>query len=180
MGLFGNKKLSLEEILKGIDNLSEEEKAQVLAKVQKTETAETEAETPEETQVESEQTKEQGEESTEQTEEVEESVEAEETAETDGEPVEQVEETPEQTEEPANEVDPTEEKNREDVMAGLVQRVSELEQKFSALEALKEKMDEYTKKQAEKFGYSGSTPGAKKDYSEMSADEMGKQLRTEI
>lgn len=34
MSLFGKKKLSLEEILKGVESLSEEEKAKVLAKIQ--------------------------------------------------------------------------------------------------------------------------------------------------
>ena len=183
MGLF-NKKLSLEEILKGIESLSEEEKAMLKEKMQeeaKPVEEETEATEPVE-ETSTEEPTSDGEEVVEETEEVEETAE---------EPVEEVsneenieesnvETTEEATTEPEQGLNQVEENNQADIIQQMTDRLSALEEKFATFEDLKAKMEEFTQKQADKFGYKGSIPGAKKDYKDMSADELSKELRTEI
>ena len=159
MGLF-NKKLSLEEILKGIEALSEEEKAVLVEKMQDKPAEEVK-----------------------ETETVEEPIEEASNEETTNEEV--VEETAEPTEEtpatePVEELNQVEENNQAEVIQQMTDRLSALEEKLASFEELKAKMEEFTTKQAEKFGYKGSIPGAKKDYKDMSASELSKELQTEI
>ena len=184
MGLF-NKKLSLEEILKSIEALSEEEKAELIAKMQEGETTE-EAETVEETSTE--ETNE-GEEVVEETEEVTEAP-AEEVPTEEAPTEEVVEETPAEAPveetvdatptEPEQGLNQVEENNQADVMQQFTDRLSALEEKLASFEELKARMEEYTQKQADKLGYKGSIPSGKKDYKDMSADELSRELRTEI
>lgn len=166
MALF-KKKLSLEEILEGINALNEEEKAELEAKMKGGEEVE---------EV--------------KTEEVDNEVEATEVAEKNGEETTEEEmvaeepatETVEEVsaEAQSEELNAVEKENKEDVNVQLAERVSALEQELAELKELKEKMQEFTKKQAEKFGYEGALPSAKKDYGEMSASELSKELKSEI
>lgn len=191
MALF-NKKLSLDEILKGIDNLSDEEKEKVKEKVADLYKAEDEREIDkieEEKADDAEVADEKGEEKQTETEEIGKDVDKVETEVTDGETAAaETEEKAEETEPaPADETVETEEElnesdteNKEDVLAGYADRLSALEAKFDELISLKEKMEEFTRKQAENFGYTGGLPASKKEYGEMSAAELAKELRTEI
>ncbi len=171
MALF-NKKLSLDEILKAIEGLSEEEKAKVKAKMDEGAPVE---ETPEVENVEeqadntaegeSELPKEPGEEV------------GEAPVEAPGEeqPTEQPTpegEIPPQTEE----LDGAEQDNKDDVVTGLVDRVQALEEKLAELDELKGLMEQFTKKQADSFGYKGAVPGAKKDIHDMSASELKEKM----
>ena len=173
MGLF-KKKLSLEEIIEGIKGLSEEEQAK-LKEEMTAPTEETVEETKEEVAVEEVENDNVAEEVEETTEEVtEEPTEA--VAETEA-----VEETTEQTEEVATETpNEVETDNTGEIIEQLTNRLAEVEAQLSELNALKEKMEEFTKKQAEQFGYEGKIPGAKKDYKDMSASELSNELKSEI
>lgn len=163
MALFG-KKMSLEEILKAIKGLSEEEKAQLKAEI--------DGET-EETTEEVEQVTEPQEETEEQVEEtVEEPVE---------EPTEEVEqapvpEQPVQEQPQEQELNDVEQDNKEDVVAGLMDRLQAVEEKLATFDELKALMEDYTKKQADSFGYKGAVPGAKKDIHDMSATELKQKM----
>ena len=171
MALF-NKKLSLDEILKAIEGLSEEEKAKVKAKMDEGAPVE---ETPEVENVEeqadntaegeSELPKEPGEEV------------GEAPVEAPGEeqPTEQPTpegEIPQQTEE----LDGVEQDNKDEVISGLVDRVQALEEKLAELDELKGLMEQFTKKQADSFGYKGAVPGAKKDIHDKSASELKEKM----
>ena len=200
MGLF-SKKLSLDEILNAIDELPEEDKAKVKAKMEDLYKAEDEREIDkiEEGKTDNEEVKdEKSDEVKEETEEIGKDVDEVKSEVTDGESAAETEEKAEETEtepaeetteEPAEEttealeteeLNGVEEENKEDVMSGLADRVSAIEATLEELTALKDKMEEFTRKQAEKFGYKGGIPGSKKDYGDMSADELAKELRTEI
>ena len=174
MALFG-KKMSLDEILKAIANLSEEEKAKVKAMIdggeeEKEEPVEQE-ETGEVEQVESEQVEEQPEEVAEDS--VEEPVE---------EPIEGSEEQPEIPQEPVENAPATEElngveqDNSNEVMQGALDRISALEEQIAQLNELKELMEKYTQKQSDSLGYKGAIPGAKKDIHDMSASELKEKM----
>lgn len=189
MALF-NKKLSLDEILKGIDNLSDEEKEKVKEKVEDLYKAEDKREIDkieEEKADNAEVADEKGEEKQTETEEIGKDVDEVE-AEVTGDEAAETEEKAEETKTaPADETVKTEEElnesdteNKEDVLAGYADRLSALEAKFDELISLKEKMEEFTRKQAEQFGYTGGLPASKKDYGEMSAGELAKELRSEI
>ena len=54
----------------------------------------------------------------------------------------------------------------------LAERVSALEEKLKGFDELKARMDEYTAKQAEKFGYKGKPFGERKSMEDMTADEL--------
>ncbi len=176
MALFGKKKLSLEEILEGIKALSDEEKAKVVASAQgeaKPDPVETEAPV-EDAGVEDANGEEVVEETA--TEEVAEEPAnepvAEEATETEA-PTEPVEESadvvlPEDqsaTDEMAND-------NRDQIIHQLSDKVNELSEQIKGLLELKSLMEEYTGKQADSFGYKGKVLGAKKDYKDMSTDEL--------
>lgn len=170
MGLF-KKKLSIEEILESINELSEEEKAELKSKMEGGEEVE---------EVKAEEVKEEADNEIEATEVAEENGEetteevvAEETAETEA-----VEEVQPQVEgEMPNAV---EQDNKEEIITQLTERVVALEKTLAEFTELKEKMEEFTKMQADKFGYQGDIPSAKKGYGEMSADELRKELSSSI
>lgn len=168
MGLF-NKKLSLEEILKAIEGLSEEEKAQVKAKMEEPKEEETEVAQ----EVESDTTEVESEEPVEQAEEPTEEVQEEATKEVAEENVEETAETTPETEK----LNPVEEDNKEDVFSGLADRIQALEERLAELDELKALMEDFTKKQADSFGYKGAIPGAKKDIHEMSASELRQKIQ---
>ena len=186
MALF-SKKLSLDDILKGIDGLTDEEKAQVKAKMEDVYKAEDEREIDkiEENKTDDAEVKdEKSEEVKDESEEIGKDVDEVESEVTDGEAVAETEEKAEETEETpteeTEELNAVEEENKEDVMEALTARVSELEAKLAEFDALREQMEEYTKKQAEKFGYKGGMPSTKKEYGDMTADELAKELKSEI
>lgn len=181
MALFGKKKLSLEEILEGINNLSEEEKAKALAAIQgKNKPEQEEVERVEDTEVETTEGEEVEGEQVEQTEEVEEVEEpTEDTVEAtpNGEQVE--EPTEPQTKEadvtlPEGEsaTDEMANDNRDAIIHQLTDKVNELSEQIKGLLELKTLMEEYTGKQAESFGYKGNVLGAKKDFKDMSTEEL--------
>lgn len=184
MGLFGKKKLSLDEILEGINNLSEEEKAKALAAMHgnaepKKEEVEEQVEdagveTTEGEEVEGEQVE------SEAAEEVEE---VEEPAETAVEPTPEEGEVEEAAEPQTEEADVTlaegesatdemANDNRDAIIHQLTDKVNELSEQIKGLLELKTLMEEYTGKQAESFGYKGNVLGAKKDYKDMSTEEL--------
>lgn len=184
MALFGKKKFTLEELLKGVQDLSTDEKAQFLDALKgMNESKEEVKEENKEEVVEEEKV-----EGTEETEEVVEDVEKVD----DNQEAETVEEeiNPEQGEEVIEEtdVDKTEETasfpeeesardemaedNRDEIIHQLTEKVNALEEGMKEMHELKSLMEEYTKKQADQFGYKGNLLGAKKDYSEMSTEEL--------
>jgi hypothetical protein len=175
MALFG-KKLSLEEILKAIEGLSDEEKAQVKAKMEEKPVEEPIEEGQEvvEKQVDNQETTEETEQTEEVAQEVEEPVEEPtENVETPNEePTEEQPEIPAETEE----LNPIEEGNKDEVIQGLTERLTALEEKLAQFDELKGLMEEFTKKQADSFGYKGAIPGAKKDIHEMSASELKEKM----
>lgn len=78
----------------------------------------------------------------------------------------------EQTEE-AIEDNSKAEDNRDEIIKSLTDRISALEESFADFGALKEKMDEYTRKQAESFGLPGKViGGSSKNMEDMSASEL--------
>lgn len=176
MALFGKKKLSLEEILEGIKALSDEEKAKVVASAQgeaKPEPVETEAPV-EDAGVEDANGEEMVEETA--TEEVAEEPATEPVTEEATE-TETVEETTEESADvvlPESEsaTDEMAEDNRDQIIHQLSDKVNELSEQIKGLLELKSLMEEYTGKQAESFGYKGKVLGAKKDYKDMSTDEL--------
>jgi hypothetical protein len=62
--------------------------------------------------------------------------------------------------------------NRDAIIHQLSDRVNELSEQIKGLLDLKTLMEEYTTKQADNFGYKGNVLGAKKDYKDMSIDEL--------
>ena len=175
MGLFGKKKLSLEEIIEGIKTLSEEEKAQAIEAMQ----SKDDAEPTESVEVEEKETDGENMEG----EQVEEKETVEEVEETDVAEVDNTEEGVEsaETEEPVADETLSEEEsatdemandNRDEIIHQLTDKVNELSEQIKGLLELKTLMEEYTKKQADNFGYKGNLLGAKKDIRDMSADEL--------
>lgn len=173
MALFGKKKFTLEELLKGVQDLSTDEKAQFLdalkgmneskeevveeEKVEETEAVVEDVEKVDDNQeaetVEEEITPEQGEEVIEETD------------------VDKTEETASFSEEESAR-DEMAEDNRDEIIHQLTEKVNALEEGMKEMHELKSLMEEYTKKQADQFGYKGNLLGAKKDYSEMSTEEL--------
>ena len=165
MGLFNKQKLSLEEILKAIENLSEEEKAQVKAKMEE----------PTEEEVSGEEIASETEDNGVETEEV--STEEVSEEEVENQPTEEPSEQPtEPTEQPTPEQDGASNENSEDVYQGLADRVTALEEQLAQFSELKELMEQFTQKQADSFGYKGAIPGAKKDIHDMSASELKEKM----
>jgi hypothetical protein len=176
MALFGKKKLSLEEILEGIKALSDEEKAKVVASAQgeaKPDPVETEAPV-EDAGVEDANGEEVVEETA--TEEVAEEPATEPVTEeaTETEPVEETTEESADVVLPESEsaTDEMAEDNRDQIIRQLSDKVNELSEQIKGLLELKSLMEEYTGKQAESFGYKGNVLGAKKDFKDMSTDEL--------
>lgn len=65
-----------------------------------------------------------------------------------------------------------EEDNRDEVVQRLTDRVGALEETVKSLSELKDKMEDYTRKQEESFGLKGRSIGGKKDMTDMTADEL--------
>lgn len=175
MGLFSKKKISLEEILEGIKTLSEEEKAQALAAMQEKKPALTEEvedvkeETAEGENVEGKEVEEAKEgEAVEETETVEEAAATEEVEQ----PEAQMEEAETTLAETESATDEMANDNRDEIIHQLTDKVNEISEQIKGLLELKSLMEEYTGKQAESFGYKGNVLGAKKDYKDMSAEEL--------
>ena len=199
MALFDKKgkKLSLDEILKGIEYLSDDEKAKVKAKMEDLYKAEDEreidkieedkADDKDVAEDKAEDVKAESEEIGKDVDTVEKEVEEHE----DHEEKETVEEEAEEHAEGEDvdakvEVEPIEEfadgkaDEQEDVGERLVARVAELEKFVEELAPLVELMKDYTEKQAKKFGYEGKVPGLKKGFDEMTTEELSKSIRSEI
>ena len=180
MALFGKKKLTLDEILEGIKSLSEEDKAKALAAMQGEEKAAPTEMEPQAEPTEGEEVKEEKAEETEEPEKVEEPATESETEEV-AEPTEvEAQPTEEVVEEGADVVlpegesatDEMAEDNRDQIIHRLSDKVNELSEQIQGLLELKTLMEEYTGKQAESFGYKGKVLGAKKDYKDMSTEEL--------
>lgn len=166
MALFGKKTMSLDEILKAIKSLSEEEQKELFAKMQ--------GNTEETKDVEE----------VEETEQATDEAQGEATEETETETTEEeTQDIPEETGEESAGVEgamPEEESARDEmaednsgqIIQQLTDRVNELSEQVKGLLELKEVMEEYTKKQAESFGYKGDLLGVKKDVKDMSTEEL--------
>lgn len=177
MALF---KKTVDDIVKYISKLSEEEKAELEEKLKSPVPEENAVEEVEETETADVETEDKGEEVTKsEGEEVGDETATEEVAE---EIPEGQEEVGEVTEEPVQDnatLDETEsardemaEDNRDKIIHGLADKVNALEEEVKGLLELKSLMEEYTKKQADNFGYKGNLLGARKDLKDMSADEL--------
>ena len=68
------------------------------------------------------------------------------------------------------------EENEKEATSKLAERVSALEEALKGFNELKARMEDYNKKQAEKFGYKGGSLGEKKDIHDMTADELKHSL----
>lgn len=177
MAIFGKKKLTLDEILEGIKDLSDEDKAKIGEKMKDLYKAEDEreidkieAEKSDDGEVKDEKAEEVSEESEEigkDVDEVKDEV-ADDKAETDAKE-ESDESVLDETESARDEMA---EDNRDDIIHGLTDKVNDLAEKVESLLELRELMEEYTKKQADNFGYKGGLLGAKKDYKDMSTEEL--------
>lgn len=66
--------------------------------------------------------------------------------------------------------------NGEEVTAKLAERVSALEEAMKVFAELKARMEEFTAKQAENFGYKGRPFGERKSWSDMNAAEMKEKI----
>lgn len=76
--------------------------------------------------------------------------------------------------------DPVSEDNGAEMLKGLTDRVTALEESIKGINELKAKIDEFTAKQAEKFGYSSNPDGPGKDINEMSAAELAEKQKIKI
>lgn len=185
MALFGKKSLTLDEILKGIDGLSDEEKEKVHAKMQDLYKAEDEreidkieedkAEDTETADEKAEEVKEESEEIGKDVDEVEEEVKDDETEEaTEEQATEETSE--EETTEEETSTERLAEENEHEVIKQLTDRVGELENQIKDLLELKSEMEAFTEKQRKAYGYEGRVMGGKKDYKDMTADELKKEI----
>ena len=217
--------MTLEEILKAIDALPEEDKAKVKAKVQDLDKAEDEREidkieedkasNPEVADEKKEEVKEESDEIGKTVDELKEEV----TVDTDKEEEDQEVEIPEETEEveeekteevPTDELapenadfneEPMTEENAEEVVEeegektvtdesaeenlaemvhGLTDRLAQIEEQLNGMLEVKAKLEEMSRKKDQAFGYESKIPGAKKDYSSMTANELKNQLAVNI
>lgn len=177
MALFGKKKRTLDEILEDVKGLTPEEVKELHEKTSDLYKAEDEREIDkiEEEKADSDAAKdEKSEEVSEESEaigkdvdEIKDEVKADEAAEP----------TPEADEPVAEpEADPVKKNNVEEMVKTLTDRVTALEGTISELSALKEKMDEYVNKEKDSFGYKSEGGGARKNYDDMSADELKNHL----
>ena len=177
MGLF-KRKYTLEEIIEGFNSLSNEEKEQIRRQINGENSGEADKEpAPEEPVIET-PTKEAPEENDNQAEDIP-NPPTEEGAEDNAEGnVEEPTDAP--TESPATETESENEQELENaakMIQALTERVNTLESSLSAFNDLKAKMEEYTKKQEERFGYHSNTQGEHEDLDNMSADELSAKIR---
>ena len=89
-----------------------------------------------------------------------------------------VEPSVEETEKPVEEVvdDATAKDNKDEIIEGLTARVVELEKAVQEIEDLKALMQDYTTKQAEKFGYKGEVKGGAKPLQDYTANELKESI----
>jgi outer membrane biosynthesis protein TonB len=185
MSLF-KKKLSLEDIIAGIEALSPEEREALEKRMNAPESNEEQSEAPETKEqeapteapaAEAEPEAAEAPEATEQTPEAPEETPAEPAAEAPETEEEREEPTP--TEEPVPEApaeDAQEQDNVAEMIKGLTDKVNSLEATVATLSELKAKMDEYVSKQRESFGYESHTHGKPDDYENMSAAELKEKI----
>lgn len=194
MGLF-SKKITLDDILKALPELTDEEKAQLHEKTSDLYKAEDEreidkieeekADSDTEADEKADEVKEESEEIGKDVDEVEEEAaedgdpeaeeaEAEKEDEGDGaEPYELDDNKPEEVEPP---LDESEKDNTAEIIKSLTDKVNGLEAALSSLTALKEEMEKYVGKQKEAFGYKSDVRGNKADIDNMSAEELKAQI----
>jgi hypothetical protein len=212
--------MTLEEILKAIDSLPEEDKAKVKAKMQDLDKAEDEREidkieeeksdVPEVEEDKAEDVKDESKEIGKDVDDLKEEVSEEVPEETleekeipeepteEVEEVEEVEEQPEQadfneeamTDENAEEVVEHEgektvteegaEENLSEMVHGLTDRLAQIEEQMNSMLEIKAKLEELAQKKDKAFGYESKIPGAKKDYSSMTAGELKNHLAVNI
>lgn len=174
--MFGNKKTA-DELLKLFSALSDEEKQKFLGAVNGEDGAdpvpdgEPKAEDEEQPTPTAEETEESAEEPATPAAEETEDAPTEETPSEDT-PVEGAPTEDAPAEDATPDPDPQAQDNFAEVLEGFGARLSAIEESIKGLEELKEQMQNYTQAQADKFGYNGTIPGGKKDYGEMSAEEM--------
>ena len=170
MALFGKKKFTLEELLKGVQDLSTDEKAQFLDALKGMNESKEEVKEESKEEVVEEEKVEETEEVVEAVEKVDDNQEAE-TVEEEVKP-EQGEEVIEETEvekteetasfpEEESARDEMAEDNRDEIIHQLTEKVNAMEESMKEMLELKRLMEEYTKKQADQFGYKGNLLGAK-------------------
>ena len=171
MALFGKKKRTLDEILEDVKGLTPEEVKELHEKTSDLYKAEDEREIDkiEEEKADTGEVKdEKAEEVSEESEEIGKDVdEIKDEVKTD-------EETKPETVEdaPVDTPDPVEEDNTAEMVKALTDRVNALEATINELSELKKQMDEYVNKQKETFGYRSEGGGARKNYDDMTADEL--------
>lgn len=74
--------------------------------------------------------------------------------------------------------DTTDAENRDAVVVQLTDRLNAMEEELKGFRDLKAQMEEFTAKQAERFGYTGRVAGMNKDMRDMSADELKQSILT--
>ena len=191
MALFGKKLSTLDEIKKAYENLSDEDKEtfkqSITDRVDESVAAQKEDEGEKSEQsAEAEIHEALGEEH------AEDKGETEELGEKDDTPKEEAEDKRDETDEKSSEVETseTEDKpedvskeqvdNRDEIIKGLTDRVTALENGLKELDELKAAMDEYNKKNAERFGYKGKTDTEKKSFNDMSVKELEERQKMKI
>lgn len=101
---------------------------------------------------------------------------------TEGEPpIEEQQEQPQgeqqQVEQPSEDaVDGQTHENLEVIVEGLTKRTAALEEALKGFAELKARMEEYTRKQEERFGYKPGVNRASEDIQNMSADDLKKKI----
>ena len=70
--------------------------------------------------------------------------------------------------------------NSAEIIKGLTDRVTALEESLKGINELKAKMDEFAAKQAAKFGYKSNPDGAEKDIHDMSTAELAERQKIKL
>lgn len=70
--------------------------------------------------------------------------------------------------------------NSAEMIKGLTDRVTALEESLKGINELKEKIDAFATKQAAKFGYKSNPDGAKKDIHDMSTAELAERQKIKL
>ena len=161
MGIF-NKKITLDEILQAISDLKDEEKAKLMETLSDGKTEENATDASEDANNETDCGKDCASE--------EERNAAEEGA-------EKHEETGEDAPDNQTSQDTSAEENRDDVIQILSARVGDLEEKIAKLDKLRDRMEEYERKTADRFGYRTDDGKAGKNIYDMTADELDGAIR---
>lgn len=164
MGFF-SRKLTLDEILSAIADLSDDEKAKVKESFEGKSEEETPSAEPEgkDTAEETVDAKTESEDSTEE-------------CDSEGEYEEDAKAVEEATEAETSQ-DAVAEEHATDIIQGLAERISDVEEKLANLDKLRERMEEYEKKTADRFGYRTDDGKAGKNIYDMTADELEGAIR---